>query len=113
MINKNEDGREVDNIVYIDTNGTEITSERQYTKFPFDVRELMFLEKGNKMLNVKNPFSGEQYLLSPVEESVYSVIMGAQMIPGYEQNNRLIQMVRDGLNWFRDNNAKAYMALLD
>lgn len=113
MINKNEDGREIDNIVYIDNNGTEITSKKQYTKFPFDVRELMFLEEDDEMLNVKNPFSGEQYLLSPVEESVYSVIMGAQMMPGYERNNRLIQMVRDGLNWFRDNNAKAYMALLD
>lgn len=113
MINKNEDGREIDNIVYIDTNGTEITSKKQYTKFPFDVRELMFLEEDDEMLNVKNPFSGEKYLLSPVEESVYSVIMGAQMMPGYERNNRLIQMVRDGLNWFRDNNAKAYMALLD
>ena len=41
------------------------------------------------------------------------MIMGAQMIPGYEQNNELIKIVRKGLNWFRDNNAKAYMVLLD
>ena len=35
MKNKNEAGREVNTIVYIDKNGTEITSDRQYTKFPF------------------------------------------------------------------------------
>jgi hypothetical protein len=41
------------------------------------------------------------------------MIMGAQMMPGYERSSDLIQIVRKGLNWFRDNNAKAYMALLD
>ena len=102
-----------DNIVYIDSNGTEVTTERKYTEFPYNLQEVIMLEKGHEMLNVTNPFSGEQYLLSPVEESVYSMIMGAQLMPGYDKNSELIQIVRDGLNWFRDNNAKAYMALLD
>jgi hypothetical protein len=65
------------------------------------------------MLNVRNPFSGEVYMLSPVEESVYSMIMGAQMMPGYMTSPKLQNIVRKGLDWFRDNNAKAYMALLD
>jgi hypothetical protein len=72
-----------------------------------------FLEKGHDMLNVRNPFSGEVYMLSPVEESVYSMIMGAQMMPGYMTSPKLQNIVRKGLDWFRDNNAKAYMALLD
>jgi hypothetical protein len=102
-----------DNITYTNNAGNEVTTNRKYTKFPYDLKQVAFLERGHEMLNVRNPFSGEVYMLSPVEESVYSMIMGAQMMPGYEQSSDLIQIVRDGLNWFRDNNAKAYMALLD
>lgn len=113
MINKNEDGREIYNVVYTDNNGTKVTSEKQYTKFPYDVETVTFLEEGHEMLTISNPFSGAEYELTPVEESVYSMIMGSQLMPGYEQNDKLIKIVRDGLTWFRDNNAKAYMALLD
>ena len=35
------------------------------------------------------------------------------MFPGYMKNPKLQQGVRKGLDWFRDNNAKAYMVLLD
>ncbi len=113
MINKNEEGKEINNIVYTDSNGKEITSEKQYTKFPYDVKNVTFLEEGHEMLTIANPFTREEYRLTPVEESVYSMIMGSQLMPGYEQNDKLIKIVRDGLNWFRDNNARAYMALLD
>jgi len=102
-----------DNITYEDNAGNKVTTDRKYTKFPYDLNQVAFLEKGHDMLNVRNPFSGEVYTLSPVEESVYSMIMGAQLMPGYEKNSKLIQIVRRGLDWFRDNNAKAYMALLD
>ena len=102
-----------DNITYIDTSGNKVTTERKYTEYPYNLSDVLLLEKDNVMLNVRNPFSGEKYLLSPVEESIYSTIMGAQMIPGYEENNELIKIVSKGLNWFRDNNAKAYMVLLD
>jgi hypothetical protein len=102
-----------EHITYTDANGNEVTTKEKYTKFPYDISETMLLEEGHEMLTVKNPFSGETYRLTPVEESVYSMIMGAQMMPGYERSNKLIQIVRDGLNWFRDNNAKAYMTLLD
>jgi hypothetical protein len=102
-----------DNITYEDNTGNKVTTDRKYTEFPYDLNQVAFLEKGHDMLNVRNPFSGEVYMLSPVEESVYSMIMGAQMMPGYMTSPKLQNIVRRGLDWFRDNNAKAYMALLD
>jgi len=92
------------------------TSEKEYTKYPYDISDCMIVcEKvDNKcLLEVKNPFSGAVYKLDPIEESIYSIIMGSQMIPGYNTNEKLIRGVREGLNWFRTNNAKAYMVLLD
>jgi hypothetical protein len=41
------------------------------------------------------------------------MIMGAQLMPGYMSSPKLQNIVRKGLDWFRDNNAKAYMVLLD
>ncbi len=93
--------------------GKEVTSKKKYTKFPYNMEHVSFLEEGHELLTVKNPFSGNSYRLTPVEEGVYSMIMGSQMIPGYEQSNTRIQIVRRGLDWFRDNNAEAYMVLLD
>lgn len=102
-----------EHITYIDNNGNEVTTKEKYTKFPYDLSEVTFLQEGHEMLTIENPFSRETYRLTPVEESVYAMIMGAQFMPGYETNDKLIQIVRDGLDWFRDNNAKAYMTLLD
>ena len=104
---------EKNNITYIDGTGNEVTSKEKYTKFPYEMGEATFLEEGHELLTVKNPFSGESYTLTPVEESVYSMIMGAQMMPAYMTSPGLQNIVRKGLDWFRDNNAKAYMTLLD
>ena len=41
------------------------------------------------------------------------MIMGSQMMPMYMTSPGLQKIVRQGLDWFRDNNAKAYMTLLD
>jgi hypothetical protein len=102
-----------DNITYIDGTGKEVTSKEKYTKFPYEIEEATFLEEGHELLTVQNPFSGETYTLTPVEESVYSMIMGSQMMPMYMTSPGLQNIVRKGLDWFRDNNAKAYMTLLD
>ncbi len=102
-----------DNITYIDGTGKEVTSKEKYTKFPYEMEEATFLEEGHELLTVQNPLSGETYRLTPVEESVYSMIMGAQMMPKYMTSPGLQKIVRKGLDWFRDNNAKAYMTLLD
>ena len=55
---------------------------------------------------VTNPFSSESIELSPLEVTVYDIIMGAQQFGAYKT-------VQTGLEWFRRFNPKAYMVLLD
>ena len=106
-----------EHITYVAKNGKEITTKRKYTKFPYELSDTSIVDNTDGSLDdwltIINPFSGDSYKLSPVEEAVYSVIMGAQMIPGYMTNSELQKNVRKGLDWFRENNAEAYMVLLD
>ncbi len=74
--------------------GKEVTSKKKYTKFPYNMEHVSFLEEGHELLTVKNPFSGTSYRLTPVEEGVYSMIMGSPMITGYEQSNSKLKIVR-------------------
>ena len=67
---------------------------------------------------VTNPFSGESYELSAEELSIYDFIIGAQMV--FEEKNILVKTkinlqkeIAKALSWFRCNNARAYMVLLD
>ena len=65
---------------------------------------------------VKNKFSGEEYELNAVELSMYDFVIGSQLV--FEMAPRSItqKQVNDfqkGLDWFRKNNSKAYMVLLD
>tara|TARA_R110002020_G_scaffold68611_2_gene179452 strand:+ start:24694 stop:24942 length:249 start_codon:yes stop_codon:yes gene_type:complete len=64
---------------------------------------------------VTNRFSGEKYTLTAEELSMYDFILGAQIIleMGMGNNNKIIEDLRKGLDWFRTNNNKAYMVLLD
>ena len=55
---------------------------------------------------VSNPFTGESIKLTPAELSMYDLIMGAQVLQAYD-------VMRKGLDWFRKENAEAYMVLLD
>ena len=68
-------------------------------------------EEGSK---VKNRFSGEEYQLTAEELSMYDFIMGAQIVleMGMTQPKTVSDM-RKGLEWFKENNSKAYMVLLD
>jgi hypothetical protein len=65
-------------------------------------------------IKTTNPFSGESIMLTQQELDTYNGIMIAQA-QADEKNgdDPLWQVVRDGLDWFRKNNAKAYMVLLD
>lgn len=102
------------NITYTNIYGDEHTTTRKYTKFPYDMSECKFLDQESVDLDVRNPFSGESYKLSPVEESVYRKIMIAQLkSPNYFLDSDAQKVVRKGLDWFRTNNAEAYMKLLD
>ena len=64
---------------------------------------------------VANRFSGEEYELNNVELSMYDFVIGSsivmEMSGGYKHTN--VNELRKGLDWFRMNNAKAYMVLLD
>ena len=71
---------------------------------------------------VLNPFSGESYKLNALELSIYDFIIGANMFleqafeNKVEPNDKTEKITRDlykGLDWFKSNNVKAYMVLLD
>ena len=64
---------------------------------------------------VTNPFSKEKYKLNNIELSIYDFIMGANMAieMGMFNTPQHIQDLRKALDWFRKNNGKAYMVLLD
>ena len=47
---------------------------------------------------------------------MYDFIMGATMVyemEGFNANPKIVKDLRKGLDWFRMNNAEAYMILLD
>ena len=63
---------------------------------------------------VKNRFSGEEYKLNNVELSMYDLVMGSTIcIEMGMVNESILNSHRKGLDWFRMNNAEAYMILLD
>ena len=63
---------------------------------------------------VANRFTGEKYKLNNIELSMYDLVMGACVMTEMGVNNEdIINTLRRGLDWFKQNNAKAYMVLLD
>ena len=64
---------------------------------------------------VTNRFGGDSCYLNNIELSIYDFIIGASdMIElGIFNTPKHVQDLRKGLDWFRKNNVKAYMALLD
>jgi len=72
---------------------------------------------------VENPFTGEKYLLSGPELSMYDFIKGAEFTLAMHAGNdpwiedpTMVKLQKDmikGLDWFRSENPTAYMTLLD
>lgn len=63
---------------------------------------------------VTNRFSGEEYELTAKELSMYDFIIGATMMMEMGMHrDSMITDLKKGLDWFRENNANAYMVLLD
>ena len=64
---------------------------------------------------VRNRFGGGEIELNNVELSMYDFVIGASIVlempGGYRHTN--VDELRKGLDWFRMNNAEAYMVLLD
>ena len=68
-------------------------------------------EKGDIVVN---PFSGEEYELNNIELSIYDLLMGISYIGDHRGwDDEMIDIHRKCLDWFRENNSKAYMILLD
>jgi len=70
---------------------------------------------------VMNRWSGAEYELNGLELSIYDMIMGAQTVIDMKYQGDMLnpdtayyqREMRKGLDWFRANNAEAYMILLD
>lgn len=64
--------------------------------------------------NIKNMFSGNNYHLNSEELSMYDFIKGCEYtldVRGFDKDIAIV--MQKGLSWFRKNNNKAYMVLLD
>lgn len=57
-------------------------------------------------VNVRNPFTGQEYPLNAKELSMYDYILGCEAL-------KLYKPMQKGLDWFRKANCEAYMVLLD
>jgi len=63
---------------------------------------------------IVNPFSGEEYKLNNIELSIYDLLMGINYIGDHRGwDDEMIDIHTKCLDWFRKNNPKAYMVLLD
>ena len=63
---------------------------------------------------VANRFTGEEYELNNIELSMYDLVMGACIVSEMGINNKdVVDTLSKGLRWFRVNNPRAYMVLLD
>jgi hypothetical protein len=64
---------------------------------------------------VTNRFGGDSCYLNNIELSMYDFVIGASDMyeMGIFNSPQHLQDLRKGLDWFRKNNAKAYMVLLD
>lgn len=76
-------------------------------------------QTNNKTEERRNKFSGESFMLTKQEATIHDRIfineLGATLEDKYlgYGGSKLWDKVRADLDWFRKNNAKAYMVLLD
>ena len=63
---------------------------------------------------VQNRFGGDSIELNNIELSMYDFVIGCSIMTEMgSRDAKLITELRKGLDWFRMNNAEAYMVLLD
>ena len=87
---------------------------------PFPV-DLDMYESDDEYM-VANRFTGQKVQLTPTATAVYDVTMGAEQMASSmhkegeqmsKQEDMLWNIVRKGLDWFREHYPKEYMILLD
>jgi len=83
--------------------------EKQVQKLPkwFDG------EVYNEGSKVTNPYSGESIELNNLELSMYDFIKGSEFMLNSVPSDHLSDLFYKGLDWFKENNIKAYITLLD
>ncbi len=90
-------------------------------KIPYVLAER---EMSTEMVTRTNPFSGESIDLPRFAAEVYDTCIGlnhqceqldrsTNQQPGFSEHQNEWQLVRDGINFFRQYFAKEYMVLLD
>ena len=65
---------------------------------------------------VRNPFSGKTTTLTANELSMYDLVKGAEMVIAMGvalDNDECIKIIKEGAEWFKENNPEAYKILLD
>ena len=66
-----------------------------------------------KPVEVANPYSGEKVKLQPTAIAVYDCIKGAEMMADADFDEKHLETVRKGIEWFQMHYPKEYMVLLD
>ena len=90
-------------------------------KLPYDLKDG---ELSTEMVTRQNPFSGQSIQLPEFAAVIYDNVIHLNlkaemkdkamgMEPGFSDNQKDWQKVRDGIFWFRQHFAKEYMVLLD
>ena len=99
----------------------EITYKNKKLKLPYDLKDG---ETSTEMVTRQNPFSGQSIELPEFAAVVYDkcvqlnhkaeeIDRATKQKPGFSDNQDDWQLVRNGLDWFRQYFAKEYMVLLD
>ena len=66
-----------------------------------------------KPVEVANPYSGQKVTLQPTAIAVYHCIKGAEMMAEGDFDDKHLDTVRKGIEWFQMHYPKEYMVLLD
>ena len=66
-----------------------------------------------KPVEVANPYSGQKVTLNPTAIAVYDCIKGAEMMADSDFDDKHLDTVRKGIEWFQMHYPKEYMVLLD
>ena len=83
------------------------------------IQDMTNTQTNNKTEERRNRFSGESFMLTKQEATIHDRIFINELGATLEDKqlgrggSKLWDKVRADLDWFRKNNAKAYMVLLD
>ena len=83
------------------------------------IQDMTDTQTNNKTEERRNRFSGESFMLTKQEATIHDRIFINELGATLEDKelgrgvSKLWDKVRADLDWFRKNNAKAYMVLLD